>query len=61
MKKEFVFPLFSDVQCLEFRFENDVACIYGNGQGLSFLKMSVSDFPEMRRENSLFLKTMIAI
>ena len=38
MKKKFVFPLFSDVQCLEFRFENDVACIYGNGQGLSFFK-----------------------
>ena len=38
MKNEFVFPLFSDRKCLEFRFENDVACIYGNGQGLSFFK-----------------------
>ena len=56
MKNEFVFPLFSDRKCLEFRFENDVACIYGNGQGLSFFKDVCLRFSRSEEEKFSFSK-----
>ena len=56
MKNEFVYPLFSDRKCLEFRFENDVACIYGNGQGLSFFKDVCLRFSRSEEEKFSFSK-----
>lgn len=55
MKESFIYPIFKDKKCLEFRIHNNIACIYGNTKGLLFFKNICYDISKEEDEYSILL------
>lgn len=55
MKTQFVIPIFSEKQCLEFRMDRNVACIYGTVKGLSCFAKICRSVQEKDSESSFII------
>ncbi len=53
--ESFIYPVFKDKKCIEFRVHNNIACIYGNVDGLVFLKDIFYDISKKKDEYFILL------